>query len=346
MSLSPFFIWTGVATPFIVISMTSVTQFAQYLLKLDPQRTPARQAFFNYLKQLMEPTLAFSPAVVQTFYARVLQFEQWQKEASALAEAVRGDLETFLKNQGLEKDSSWSLVRHADHLQVVRLSHSRDLEEIVDLEHAARQKSGDKVKWIKMSDTQIMVLILNATGGLEVKVYPAMALVWGPRLRLMTPTSHLHYTSELELVPNMKQILEGSLLTTMCFHVDNEGVHGLITRGHTFQKFETFIRAKMSETQDLFYSLKRLEKYFINPQTDHFYQEMVALLEKAQKQLLARVSTDTILNADRALTKGRMVLRNVFPNDRLLHLLVTHLEYGIQQARSHGTQTSPARSTE
>lgn len=318
--------------------MTSVSQFAQYLLKLDPQRTPARQAFFNYLKHVVEPTLPFTPSIVQSFYARALQFDYWQKDANALSDTIRTDLISFSKNQPMEKDPSWGLIRHPDSLQVVRLQQGADLEEIVEVEHAARRKSGDKVKWLKSSDDQILVLILNSTGALEVKVYSAFALIWGSRLRLMTPTSHLHYTSGLELVPHTKQILEGSLLTTLCFHVDDEGVHGLITRGHTFQKFETFIRAKLSETQDLFYSLKRLERHFINPQSDPFYQEVVATLEKSNRSL-QRPTTENVMAADRALSKGRVILRNVFPNDRLLQLLITHLEYGIQQARSNGNQT-------
>ena len=103
--------------------------------------------------------------------------------------------------------------------------------------------------------------------------------------------------------------------------------------------FYQFIRAKLTETQDLFYSLKRLEKHFINAQSDPFYQEVVAHLEKAHKNL-AHPNPDTIMAADKALTKGRLVLRNVFPNDRLLQILVTHLEYGITQTRANNEKIS------
>lgn len=319
------------------MSMASVTQFAQHLLKLDPQRTPARQALYNYFKHIAEPTLPFTPGLLQGFYARVLQFEYWQKESAAMSAVVRQDLESFLKNQPMEKDPTWGLIRHPDSLQVIQLNHSHDFEDLVESEHLARRKSGDKVKWLKISDSQIMVIILLAAGGLEVKVYPSQVFVWGSRLRLMAPTSHLQYTSSLELVPHIKQVLEGSLLTTLCFHVDSDGAHGLVTRGHTFQKFETFIRAKITETQDLFYSLKRLEKHFIDPQSDPFYQEVVASLEKANK-MLGRATPDGLMSMDRVLTRGRLVLRNVFPNDRLLQLLVTHLEYGISQARHETKQ--------
>lgn len=316
--------------------MTSVSQFAQYLLKLDPQRNPARLTFYNFLRHLTEPTLPFSPAVVQSFYARVLQFEHWQTEAQTLSDTLKADIGGFLKQHpiGQEAFDAWAALRHSDTLQLVHLKVFQDLEDLTLSEHAPRQKSGDDVKTVKISENQIMVLILQPSGILEVKVYPAMALVWGPRLRLVAPITHLTYSPELELMPHVKQILDGSLMTTHCFHVDVEGVHGLIARGSTFQKFETFIRAKLPDTQDLFNSLKRLERHFINPQTDPFYQELVSRLERANR-LLNSPTTDNLATAERALNKGRLYLKNIFTGDRLLGLLVTHLDYGLNQRRTH-----------
>ncbi len=328
--------------------MTPVSQFAQYLLKLDPQRNQARQTLYNFLKHVMEPNLPFCPAVIQTFYARVMQFDHWRNDSQNLSETVRADIHSFLRQYGQEKDAdAWAALRHPDTLQVVPLKVFQDLEDLVATEHSARQKSGDQLRTIRLSETQILTLILTLTGTVEIKVYPNQAIVWGPKLRLVAPVSQLFYTPEMELMPNVRQVLEGTLLTTHCFHLDSEGMHGLVTRGYTFQKFETFIRAKLSDTQDLFYSLKRLERHFINPHSDPYYQEMVTRLERANR-LLATNHPDNLETAERALNKGRLCLKNVFPNDRLLTLLVTHLEYGISQKRTqtaaHAEARGPGRS--
>ncbi len=313
--------------------MTPVSQFAQYLLKQDPQRNQARLTLYNFLKHILEPNLPFSPAVIQAFYARVLQFDHWQNNAQDLSETVRADITGFLKVHALENElEPWLHLRHPDTIQIVQLKVFKDLEDLVEFEHGPRQKSGDIVRTVKISDAQILVLVLSPTGSLEVKVYPNMAIVWGARLRLVAPVTQLHYSSDMELMPHVRHVLEGSLLTTHCFHVDSEGVHGLITRGATFQKFETFIRAKLSDTQDLFSSLKKIERHFINPQTDPYYQEMVSKLERANR-LVGLSSPDSLAEAERALNRGRVCLKNVFPNDRLLTLLVTHLDYGITQRR-------------
>lgn len=324
--------------------MTPVSQFAQYLLKLDPQRNQARFALFNFTKHVIDSNSPFTPEVIQTFYARVLQFDHWRQNSEALSDTVRADLKGYLQQHALGNESeAWLSLRHPDTLQLVDIKLQQDIEDLVMAEHQPRQKSGDQIKALRMDDGRVMALLLSPSGSLEVKVYPSMALVWGPRLRLVTPTTQLTYSSELELMPHVHQILEGSLMTNHCFHVDAEGTHGLVTRGYTFQKFETFIRAKLSETQDLFSSLKKVERYFINPQSDSYYQEMVSRLERANR-LLNTPSMDNLAEAEKALNRGRLCLKNIFPNDRLLTLLVTHLDYGINQRRQnpgHQTQQIP-----
>ncbi len=317
--------------------MASVSQFAQYLLKLDPQRNPARLTLFNFIKHVIDPALPFSPAIIQQFYGRVLQFDHWQNEAQSLGETIRADVFGYLKQAPLENQAAaWARVRHSDTLQVVPVKLFQDLEELVENEFEPRRKSGDQIKLVKLSDHQILVAVLAPAGGLEVRVYPNLAMVWGATLKLMAPVTHLHYTPSFELMPHMRQILEGTLLTTHSFQVDADGVHGLVVRGHSLQKFETYIRAKMSETQDLFNSLKKIERHFIDPQSDPDYQEIVTKLERANR-LLSNPTLDNVLAAEKALGRGRMYLKNAFPNDRLLGLLVTHLDYGLSQKRKTET---------
>jgi hypothetical protein len=319
--------------------MTSVSHFAQYLLKLDPQRNQARLTFFNFLKSVLEPTTEFAPEVVQMFYARILQFDNWRNDSASLAETVSRDVTNYVKQFAAPEElGAWAQLRHADTLQVVHLKAYQDLEDLIENEHAARRKSGDEIRTVRFSDQQILMMILSTGGGLEIKVYPNLALVWGAQLRAVAPVTHLHYGADFELMPYVKQILEGTLLTTHCFHVDQEGAHGLIARGYTFQKFETFIRAKLAETQDLFFALKKVERHFINPQSDTYYQDMVSRLERANR-MLDNPHPDTLATAERALNKGRLCLKHVFPNDRLLGLLVTHLEYGLNQRKPQKGET-------
>lgn len=315
-----------------------MSQFAQHLLRLDPKVNTARLCFYNYLKYLVDPSVPFTPGIVQQFYSRALQFDQWQTDAEVLSETVRSDVIGYLKNTSPQEDMAlWQYLRHPETLQIVRLKLYGDLEELVREDHQSRQKSGEQVKTMRTSDHQCLALILSPTGSVEVKVYPAMALIWGTRLKPVSPVTHLHYTSKLELVPHVRQILEGNLQTTHCFEVTVDRVQGLTTRGPAFKIFETFVCGGMAETQSLFLQLKKVEKHFINPQTDPFYQEIVGRLEKA-KRLMSHPTPENIAEADKALNRGRFALRVIFPNDRLLTLLITHLEHGISERLADASQ--------
>lgn len=321
--------------------MASVSQFAQYLLRLDPKRNQARTCFHNYLKYFVDPEVPFTPGVVQAFYSRAMQFDQWQTDAQLLSETIRSDISGYLKGSASPEEMAlWQHLRHPEALQVVPLRRYSDLEELVKEEHLPRQRSGDQVKSVHVIDGQCMALILSASGSLEVKSFPPLAMIWGTKLRLMSPISHLHYSSKLELMPHVRQVIEGNLQTTHCFEVTVDRVQGLTTRGPTFKIFETFICGSISETQSVFLQLKKLEKHFINPQTDPFYQEIVGRLERA-KRLMNNPTNENIAEADKALNRGRFALRVIFPNDRLLTLLITHLEYGISQKLTNGPEATP-----
>jgi hypothetical protein len=315
--------------------MNSVTQFAQYLLRLDPQKSQGRLALFNYMKHILDPQDPFTPQTIENFYARALNFDHWQVQAQSLSQEVREDLAGYLKQQNLETPE-WKNIRHADEIQIIDLKHLRDFEQIIKNSEGSRQKSGDKIKLMKISDEEVISLFLSSLGTLEVQVFGPKAMVIGARLFPLAPRCHLHYSSNMELMPHVRHILQGSMMTTISFFQDEQGLNGLVTRGHTFQKFETFLRARVNDNQDLFSSLKRIERNFINPQSDPYYQELVQSLEKANRAVQSpHGRAFNIPAAEKTLQKGSLALRNAFPNDRLLQLLVTHLEYGIRHASTN-----------
>jgi hypothetical protein len=320
--------------------MTSVTQFAQYLLRLDPQKSPARLALYNYVKHILDPLDPFTPLVIEKFYAQTLNYEYWQTNSQSLSNEVREVLALFLRQTKID-EKDYAQIRHADEIQVITLKQFRDFEDLVLGLEDARRKSGDRMKLIKISETEVASLYLSTLGTLEVKVFGPRAMVLGRRLTLLAPISHLYYSSSMELMPHVRQLLQGSLMTTISFFLDEQGLNGLISRGHTFQKFETFMRAKPNDNHDLFCSLKKLERNFINPQSDPFYQDLIGSLERANRLVQEATGTIHLPAAEKALQKGALALRNAFPNDRLLQLLVTHLEYGIRQARIQ-TQGDPS----
>ena len=60
----------------------------------------------------------------------------------------------------------------------------------------------------------------------------------------------------------------------------------------------------------------------------NFYQEIIGRLERA-KRLILSPTAENIAEADKALNRGRFALRVIFPEDRLLGMLINHVEHAI-----------------
>ncbi|MCB0412451.1 MAG: hypothetical protein KDD22_07990, partial [Bdellovibrionales bacterium] len=190
-------------------------------------------------------------------------------------------------------------------------------------------------------DRQLLSLTLKVSGELEVRVFKNRARILKGRLIPLPPVTFLEYGPQLDLTPLRRMVLAGPMMSSYLFEVTDTGLRGLTTRGHTFQKLDTLNAPQLSSCPDLFFALKRIEKYYIRPESDPFYQELVSLLEKSY-QLISAGEPNCEKLAETALMKGRLALKNIFPNDKLLLLLVTNIEYWlIQRNRAVAPETPP-----
>lgn len=309
--------------------MASVTQLAQFLLKLNPQNSVARLSFYHWVKNFLDLQLDLQPKMIEQFYDHALQIPYWQNSQKELAETVQNDLITFAHNHplGFELND----IRHANTWQTLELQQGQDFYQVLR-DHGPGKMEESKRKYLALSPTQILQIHVLDNGGLDVCVYSNRVKVDGSRLKPLSPLTRLHYNSALELVPGQTQLLQTSHLTWARFQMDDGACHGLLFKGYTFQKADAFMGKVMSQYPELYYALKRLERHFIDLKSDPLYQELVALLEKANAMAASPHPEATRL-AETALQKGQLALKNIFPNDKLLTLLVTNLEYRITDGR-------------
>jgi len=306
--------------------MSSVTHLTQYLLKLDPQKSVARQSFYNYLKNFCEPTAPLNAQVIHKYVLYVLNHQYWQQNAKTLGESLLSDLSDFSQRERL--DFNLQDVRWPHQMQTVALEHQEDLEFLLKQKEQELLEPGGRLKVLPISDSQSMVLILDRSGGLRIRIFKKVCLIREGRLELLAPLTDLTYTSNLELYPNTPQILEGPMLIAARFQITDDGCFGLMVRGHMLQKYETLTGGELMQHPELFYSLKRIERHFVNPTSDPFYRDLVTQLEKVYQMLTAQMPEGKRL-APSLLQKGKTALKNIFPNDKLLMVLVTNIEFAL-----------------
>lgn len=306
--------------------MSSVTHLTQFLLRLDPSKSVARQTLFNYLKVFHDANEALKPEVFNQFFSHIVNYQYWQSNARTLGESLHQDVQRFAQEYRI--DFEMSSVRFPHQVQIVLLEHGTDLECLIKKREATLTEEGDRLKLFSISDNQSMAILLKKNGHFEVRIYSRAAFVNQGELDLTKPLTQLYYTIDVELEPFKWQTLEGPVVTLARFRLNDDGCQGTMIRGHMLQRYETMASGALSQHPELFYSLKRVERHFINPPSDPFYRDLVMQLEKA-KQLMRLSHPDGRRVANGALHRAKSALQNIFPNDKVLSGLVTNVEFAL-----------------
>ncbi len=317
--------------------MASVTQFAQYLMKLDPQKSQARLTFYHFLKYFCDRDETLSLLTFDRFYRMILSQNHWQDHSEELGIQIEKDLTAF--HQNFEIGFELNEVLHSHQIQVVPLKRFDDLEDLIHKQLRLTSSPGDKNKLIKLSETHALAISLFSSGQLRARVFPSTTVILHGNLELLSATTDLHYTPQLDLQRGVTQVLEGQLQVVSRFVVTDQGCQGEMLRGPSLQKHEALNGVNIAQVPELYHALKRLERHYIQPESDPFYQDLIALLEKSYQLVSSGHKEVNRKMIESTLQKGKSALRNIFPNDKLLLLLVTNIEYLLIQ----GDQKSPMR---
>ncbi len=306
--------------------MSSVTHLTQFLLRLDPSKSVARQTLFNYLKVFHDANEALKPELFNQFFNHIVNYQYWQSNSRSLGESLAQDMQRFAQEYRIDFDLKAVAFPHQT--QIVMIEHAADLESLIKKRETALQEEGDRQKLFSISETQSMAILLKKSGNFEIRIYGRAALIKQGELDLPRPLTQLFYTMDVELEPFKWQVLEGPVVTLARFRLNDDGCQGTMIRGHMLQRYETMASGALSQHPELFYALKRVERHFINPPSDPFYRDLVMQLEKA-KQLLRLSHPDGRRVANGALHRAKSALQNIFPNDKVLSGLVTNVEFAL-----------------
>jgi hypothetical protein len=310
----------------------TVRDLAHKLLSQNPQENAARLAFYHYLKNFRQLDESVTSTLVQQFYGRALCFPFWQKNKLELAAGVKKSLDQF---PGIEN------VRHADELQVLKIENIEDLQRIVLAQTQPLLREIDRLRILEMNSNEneetsgVIRLILRPEGQLEVTVFDRWALIDGAILAPLCNDRTIIFNSKLEVAQGAFHHIELSSYTTARFNVSNQSIEGHIIKGYTFQKVESLQAESIEKIGPLFYAVKSLEKYFVNRATDPMYREVVKLIENSIQMLTETRSAQTASQslsivemkemALQAFDRGQQALQYLFPDDKVLFLLLRDL---------------------
>jgi hypothetical protein len=320
--------------------MTHATALAQHILSLEPDKDAARLCFYHFLKNLCDANEPINADLLNKFYRRALTFNHWQQNKDGLFGEVSAILQHYSDTHRIPLNLNGSLT--PEEIQIVPAERITTMELVITRYLEKTSSPFDRFRVFKEGDERIIAITLQGDRNLRVTVYPKVLAIREGELTPLCSDFTLLYSADLKLHPAMLHQLDVGPHTAAQFRMSPEGVRGIIVRGYTFQKYSVMDGGGLQRYPILFYPLKRLEQFFINRKSDPMYIELTNLLEKAL-ELMSQGHPEAFKFGTAALERGRLALEHIFPDDKLVRLLINNLEktLALEAARLEGLGTRP-----
>jgi len=308
--------------------MLKVGQLLKFVSDLNPQNTPTRLSFFNFLKGFPDPNDSLTPELIEMFFHYCMDYPHWASNKSQLGHEVQFLLDNF--NSLYQQKFDLTPIRFPQNVQMIEIDLVPDLIDAVSLYVKSLCEEGDKFRVLPDQNKRVVAIILRADKTLEVRTFDRKFTIRKGALEPLRKDLALYYTAELDLSPLHMQKIEVAPYITAQFRVTGDKVTGVLLRGYVYQKLLELKNAPMHEQQRLLFPIKRLEQFFIDRRTDPYYQELVSELERINA-LVQQGDPAATQWAKMALDKADTALENIFLGDKLLTLLCRDLRHALNE---------------
>ncbi len=306
--------------------MLKVGQLLKFVSDLNPQNTPTRLSFFNYLRGFPSAESDLTPDVIQGFFNYSMDYPHWVGNKQQLSREVQFLLENF--NSFYQKKFDTSFLKYPLKMQVIEIDDSVDLLEAVHSYLKHKYPNGEKFRVLPDQSKRAIAIVLRKDKSLEVRTYDKKFTIREGRLEPLRDDLALYYTPDLELSSEHTHKIEVAPYITAQFRFQNEKVTGVLLRGYVFQKLAEFKNDPLQEQTRLLFPIKRLEQFFVDRGTDPYYQDLIAQLERTCS-LVQQNDQEALKWSSIVLNKAEMALDNVFLGDKLMTLLVRDLRHAL-----------------
>lgn len=311
-----------------------ISQVLKFIGDLNPQNTPARLAFYNFLRHFQLPTDELSPDILNRFFCHALEYPHWQTNKAQLGKEIQAIIENY--SRFYHSDFDFEAVRFPNQCQIVELENYQDLLDAVRIYGRSITSESDKLRVIPEAGRRAVLVVLHEDGSLTARVFDKKFTVRGGMLEPLRTDMALHYDSNLELKEGNINCIEIAPYLMGQFAIQDGRPHGNLIRGYVFQKFLEVKDLPLEDQSRLFISIKRLEQLFFDRETDPYYQEIVRELGRTPGQLLAG-GVEVEKKAEAILERAELAFSEIFIGDKTLALLIKEVRHAQNQARDYST---------
>lgn len=306
--------------------MLKVAPLLKFLSDLNPQNTPARLAFFNWLRGFANPEEPLSKEMLERFFWDCMDYPHWAANKTQLGHEVRFLIDNF--NSFFQQKFDVSGLRFPETLQVIEIENNQDMVDTLTCHLNQIIGPEDKFRLLPDQNKKFVAIVLREDRGLEVRSYDRKFTLRGGILEPLRPDLAVFYTPNLELSPKHLHKIEIAPYITARFTVEGGRVRGSALRGFMFQKLIEMKGETLGEHPRLQLPLRRLEQFFIDRRSDKDYQDLVQKLERT-RALVQAGDREARRWAGTILTQAETAAEQIYTGDRLLTLLTRDLRHTL-----------------
>lgn len=302
--------------------MHTVTNFARHLLQFQPDKDASRLSLYHFMVHHCVPNTPLTPEVFNQFCRRALTHQYWREHRQALADELQYSIQHYM--EAYEFPLDFKAIELPNRIQVIELE--KDLDHLRVVEKFLENKIDDTSKLrIFPFDNDLLAIILKKDSSLEVRYFYRLTMVDQGELRPLSDDLQLIYDHRLELKPNCVQHWPIDKSVTARFSLEGDGFHGRLIRGYVFQNYETLSGGNGHLHPELFYRIKKVERLFIEKQSDNNYKELLRVLERAN-ELLDMGHPEAESLAKQAIERGKIAFQHVYADDNSVRILLQKLQ--------------------
>ena len=149
--------------------MLKVGQLLKFVSELNPQNTPTRLCFYNFLKGLANPEEPLSKDLIDLFFSFCLDYAHWASNKAQLSTEVKYLLDNF--NSYYQQKFDLKEIRFPQNIQLVEIEQIKDQIDAVSCYLATLCGPDDKIKVISDQNKRIVSILLRADRSLEVRIF-------------------------------------------------------------------------------------------------------------------------------------------------------------------------------
>lgn len=306
--------------------MLKVGQLLKFVAQLNPQNTPTRLSFYNFLKGFAHPEDELSAELIEMFFAYCMDYPHWASNKQQVGHEVQFLLEHF--NSFYQQKFDLSTIRFPQTQQLIEIEHFSDLIDLVTAHIKTLCGEKDKFRILPDQNKRTVAILLREDKSLEVRTFDRKFVIRNGKMEPLRKDLVLYYNSSLELSPEHTHKIEVAPYITAQFTILNDRVTGLLLRGYVFQKLQELKNDPLQEQTRLLFPIKRLEQFFVDRRSDPYYQDLVSQLERTCA-LVQQGDQEAIKWSNVVLSKAETALDNVFLGDKLMTLLVRDLRHAL-----------------